>query len=352
MVTYNSAPRQLPLVLQTAYADLLDKLQDDAIAAHVDSGGSFVSKTVKGRRYWYVQSRDAAGKLHQAYVGAETPQLLQRIQRRRATTDAERVRRDIVRALVRGGAAPAVPANVGRVLAALADSGVFRLRAVLVGTVAFLTYGPMLEFRLSGAAAMTEDIDLAQFRAIADAVEDRAPPVLETLQQVEPSFRPITRPLHKLPDSYISDGPTRLKIEFLTPMRGPQEDAPALLPALQTGSQPLRYLDYLIYQERPAAILHGGGVLVNVPEPARYAWHKLIVAQVRRQPEKVPKDLQQAQTLLDVLLSRAPDDIGDAFAELAGARRRHWQKHALEGLDRLDVRVRDAVRQLIGKAMP
>ncbi len=315
----------------------------------MSGGGSFVSKVVKGRRYWYVQTRDHAGKLHQAYVGPHTPDLLRRIEQRRADADAERARRDIVRALVRGGAAPAVPAAVGRVLASLADSGVFRLRAVLVGTVAFQTYGPMPGFRLTGTAAVTEDIDLAQVRSIAGAVEDQVPPVLETLQRVDPSFRAVSRPPHRLADSYVSAGASRLKVGFLTPMRGPDEDAPVALPALRTGAQPLRHLDDLIHQERPAAILHGGGVLVNVPDPARYAWHKLIVSRLRRQPEKVPKDLLQARTLLDVLLARAPGDIADAFADLGTTGRTHWQDHALAGLDRIDAGVRAAVRDLVGK---
>lgn len=83
-----------------------------------------------------------------------------------------------------------------------------------------------------------------------------------------------------------------VKVEFLTPMRGPTEDAPADLPALGTGAQPLRFLDYLIYHEQPAAILYGSGALVNVPDPARYAWHKLIISQRRMvNREKVRKDI-------------------------------------------------------------
>ncbi len=75
-------------------------------------------------------------------------------------------------------------------------------------------------------------------------------------------------------------------------MRGPTEDAPADLPALGTGAQPLRFLDYLIYHEQPAAILYGSGALVNVPDPARYAWHKLIISQRRMvNREKVRKDI-------------------------------------------------------------
>ena len=58
--------------------------------------------------------------------------------------------------------------------------------------------------------------------------------------------------------------------------------APASLPAIGTHAQPLRLLDFLIYEEFPAALLYDAGLLVNVPSPARYAIHELIVAQRHR----------------------------------------------------------------------
>ncbi|MBL3684602.1 hypothetical protein F2981_18295 (plasmid) [Sinorhizobium meliloti] len=54
------------------------------------------------------------------------------------------------------------------------------------------------------------------------------------------------------------------------------------MPALGgAAAQPLRFLDYLIYHPIRAVLLHGAGVLVNVPAPQRYAIHKLIVASRR-----------------------------------------------------------------------
>lgn len=142
----------------------------------------------------------------------------------------------------------------------------------------------MLGVRLSSASVMTEDIDLAQFRSISIAVEDRIPPVLTTLQSVAPTFEAIGCPFSRQSDAYIAA--SKLKVEFLTPMCGPIEDAPVELPALGTASQPLRFLDYLIYQECKPVLPYGGGILVNVPDPVRYAWHNLIVARCRVRPEK------------------------------------------------------------------
>jgi hypothetical protein len=62
------------------------------------------------------------------------------------------------------------------------------------------------------------------------------------------------------------------RVEILIPNRGAERDQ----------SQPLRFLDFLIYDALPAALLHGGGILVNVPRPERYALHKLIVAGIER----------------------------------------------------------------------
>lgn len=345
----------LPLALQTAYADLVDKLLDAAVDTRAREPGSFVPKTVDGKRYWYHQVKRADGQYKQSYLGPETPDLLARIDRHREIVDTTRARRDIVRSLVRGGTVPAPPTRVGKVLEALATSGVFRLRAVLVGTVAYQIYGPMLGVRLGGAALMTEDVDIAQFRSISIAVNDQVPPVLETLQAVEPEFQPVSKPLYeRSPVAFLSSRQGRsgrqeqLKVEFLTPMRGPDEDAPGQLPALGTASQPLRFLDYLIYQERAAAVMYGGGVLVNVPDPARFAWHKLIVSQRRANLAKARKDLLQAQTLLDVLADERPHDVADMWEELGGSGRPNWPGIAMVGLNAIAATVRDKVVDIIG----
>ena len=41
------------------------------------------------------------------------------------------------------------------------------------------------------------------------------------------------------------------------------------------NAAPVRYLDYVLEDAQPAAVVNGGGVLVRVPSPARFAIHKL-----------------------------------------------------------------------------
>jgi hypothetical protein len=65
----------------------------------------------------------------------------------------------------------------------------------------------------------------------------------------------------------------------------------------------------------PAVVLYGAGILVNVPDPARFALHKMLVSQLRpaSQPEKKRKDLAQASSIIAYLLEENPGSLLLAF---------------------------------------
>jgi hypothetical protein len=320
---------ELPLALQTGYAELIELCAAAAAARDFPSRGGFAVKTVKGRRYWYFQAREADGSRRQRYVGPETPQLLERIAAHGRERGGEQARRKIVAALLAAGL-PRPHAASGAVIEALSRAGAFRLRATLVGTAAFQCYCGLLGALFPNRMLLTGDVDIAQFRDVSVAVEDEMAPALEVLRGVDGSFRPVPYAFDQSKAaSYVSAG--GLRVEFLAPNRGPDRDAPVSLPALGTDAQPLRFLDYLIRNPVRAVVLHGSGVLVDVPAPERFAWHKLIVARRRREgATKVEKDVAQAQALIGVLAERRPYDLRDAWVELA-ARGPQWRKLAQEG---------------------
>src|SRR5260370_42323877 len=111
---------RLPESVQSLYAELLDQLRiADAEAAVNGLRGSFVSKEIRGRTYWYVQKSEGARK-RQIYLGAESPQLLDRIrvaaERRSGAAADENRQRELVAMLAAGGmvresaaVAPVVP---------------------------------------------------------------------------------------------------------------------------------------------------------------------------------------------------------------------------------------------------
>src|SRR3984893_7305806 len=297
-----------PLVAQTTYAELLERCAAAAFSDAFTEEGAFTVKTVKARRYWYFQTRTGEART-QRYVGAETPELLERITNHRESRDDERERRALVSTLVRSFNLPRPIPEIGDIIAALAKAGVFRLRGILVGTVAYQTYSAMLGVRLAAASLQTGDVDIAQFKNVSVAVGDSTPPVLDILKEVDKSFRAVPHVVdgRRVTSYAVKGGP---RVDFLTPNEGGETGQPQTLPALQTDAQPLRFLDYLIYEPEPAVILHQAGIYVQVPAPARYAIHKLIVSRRRREGlAKRDKDLQQAEALLEALVEKRPHDL-------------------------------------------
>ena len=234
-------------------------------------------------------------------------------------------------------------------MAALARAGVFRLRGVLVGPIAYQTYAGMLGTRLPAAAIQTADIDVAQFADISDAVDDHTDDVLAVLRAVDPSFRPV--PHLRSPNAVSYEAAAGLRVDFLTPDRGRDRDAPVTLPAFGTNAQPLPFLDFLIANPEPAVVLHGAGIFVTVPAPERYAVHKLIIAGRRRGGDpKQEKDLWQAQTLMNVLLDARPAAFRAAWQEAAG-RGKTWLRLMGEGLARFQhPAMRDRVLAAVGSS--
>jgi hypothetical protein len=326
---------------------LLERCRAAAFSDAFANDGTFTPKTVKGRRYWYFQENSQKGR-GQKYVGPETPALLERIARHARAKSDERERRALVSTLIRSFRLPGPPAEIGNVLAFLAQVGVFRLRAVLVGTLAYQTYSAMLGEPLSSSAMLTDDIDIAQFKDVSLAVDDEIPPMLDVLKDADRTFEPIPH-LHgpQQATSYRAKG--GLRVDFLTPHRGADTDVPQELPALQTKAEPLRFLDFLIREPEDAVILHGSGILLSVPSPHRYAVHKLVISRRRRAGSaKSDKDILQAQTLLDVLAKKRPFDLKTAFEE-AYDRGNAWRQAIEDSMTRLDPSARDAILAAIGE---
>jgi hypothetical protein len=336
------------LVVQTTYAELLERCAAASFRDAFSENGSFTSKTVKGRRYWYFQAQTGKGR-SQRYVGPETPKLLERIERHKEIRDDERERRSLVSTLVRSYGLPAPASPIGDVIAALARAGIFRLRSVLIGTVAYQCYPAMLGMKLPGALLQTSDVDIAQFTDVSLATGDQTAPMLSVLKEVDKSFREIP---HTAGNGFVASYVDRrgLRVEFLTPNVGPDTDTPQSLPALQTAAQPLRFLDFLIHEPEQAVVLHGGGVLALVPTPERYAVHKLILS-VRRRTGNVKrdKDLKQAQTLIEPLLEKRPRELSAAWEE-AFARGPTWRQLLLTGMSRLEPDARDLLLTALGRA--
>lgn len=340
---------KFPLIVQTSYAELVDQLRVTAIS-DFPKGTTFRKRTIAGRSYWYAQPPSGIdGRPLEQYLGPDTPELAKSIdeaKRNKILHDGQKI---IIRGLIASGL-PAPDPLTGHLLNALAHEGLFRLRGVIIGTVAFQAYSGLLGVRLSGQAMRTADMDIAQDYGISLAIDDRVKrPLLEILQDVEPEFRPvssISKPTAA--SSFVNlEG---YRVDVLTTNRGSDRLVPVKLPSLQTEALPLRHLDFLLRDYVEAAVLTRCGVLVNVPDPARFAIHKLMVATMRRESgdnlAKINKDIFQAGQLVEVFFFlRRQEELTRVYEE-ACQRGSSWQQKLQQGIAMLSNDQRELMSNL------
>ena len=327
--------RKISLAAQTVFAELLQRCLDAEFDEAFSERGNFRRRLKRNRYYWYFQW-DQGGRKHEKYVGPVTDKsITDRVKRFQDIKSDFKQRREMVRALIATGLqTPQFP--VGEVVDAFWRAGFFRLRGVLVGTVAYGCYAPVLGVRLPAASLRTDDADFAQFGGVSENIGESLAPPIEILRGVDDSFREAPDMNDPLVTSrYVNqDG---FKVEFLTPNRGADahQSKPAKMKALAgSGAQPLRHLDYLIHQPERSVILHSGGVPVTVPRAERYAVHKLIVAVERRDQVKSVKDIAQAEGLIDALVQRRGLELGEAWLDAWSVGER-WREKLTRGRDRL-----------------
>ena len=345
---------RLPESVNTLYAELFE-LAIHAEATRAAAGippGSFVSKEIRGQTYWYLQ-QSVGGEKTQQYLGPESPTLLGwmdkvREARGELAEDTELLGR--LASMLAAGGAHIENAAMIRVLELLADAGVFRLGGVLVGTHAFSTTANLLGVRFEHQSLKTQDVDIAQDPAIAVALLDREPraDIAEALTGSELPFHAVPSLDPRRPSTSFKIRGRELRVDFLTPLRGPDSSRPVFLKSLQVSAFPLRLLDYLIETPVQAIVLgRRRPVLVQVPEPARFVLHKLWTSGRRdvSSHAKVAKDLRQAGQLAEVLLDERPDDLTRAWQAL----KRHGKarRQIRRTLEKLEGSVGEALGELL-----
>jgi hypothetical protein len=121
-----------------------------------------------------------------------------------------------------------------------------------------------------------------------------------------------------------------LIVEFLVPERGKGSDKPYQLKNLGVNAQPLRYLDFLTANTMRVKI---DNMIVNVPHPAAFALHKLIIARRRGKKHKSDKDIQQALMIFDFFKKKG-DFI--KLRRIFESMHKKWQRDVLGNLRILD----------------
>lgn len=326
----------LSATAQTAYAQLFDVAQATDLTRSIASlRGSFASKQVKDKTYWYFQYTDISGKLRQSYVGPDS-EALHQLMAKRSKANGSVSLEALAQSAIALGCSPALPAHF-RVVRRLSEYGFFRAGGVLIGTHAFLTFGNMQGMRW-GDAQRTQDVDFAHAGkqlsiALPANLEINTPAAIESLEM---GFLPLTGMDGKPGGSWFSPRDPDFQLDFVTPLhRG--GNAAYTHPQLGIVLQPLKFMEYLLEGLQQAVLLCAeGAVLVNVPNPARYALHKLIVTGERPPTRAVKsnKDILQSAALLAGYRDGSVQPVVEAWKDLL-ARGPGWRSRAKHGLSAL-----------------
>ena len=323
---------ELSLTAQTAYA----QIQDAALAEHVSRSvaqlhGNFARKSIKGRDYWYFVFREGH-RLRQIYVGPDEPRVSTLVRKKRDTAPSQV--EILARACVAHGATTVMAKHL-RLINRLTDFGFFRAGGVLIGTHAFIAYSNMLGVKWQ-SGDRTMDVDLAvPGRNVSIALPD-APEVNlhDVLTSFEAGFIPTQTFAGDAGPTYTLKGEPDLQLDFLTTL-GRGGDKPRRIDTLAVTAQPLKFMEYLLEVPAQTVLLDTTGhyTVVNVPEPARYAVHKLIVHGERsaRQRTKARKDLEQAAALFQWHGVNDPRKLRQAWRD-ARARGPGWRTRLHAGL--------------------
>ncbi|MEO1638620.1 MAG: GSU2403 family nucleotidyltransferase fold protein [Pseudomonadota bacterium] len=317
-----------------AYHDLLSSLHDEVL---MEIRGTPTKVTRNAKAYWYDTFRIGTD-VRKTYIGEDTPELTARLGRLsdlRAEAEARQDNRTRLIRILRAEGFMRLDAATGSLLSAMAKAGVFRLGGTIMGTHAFRLYEGELGIRYRfDDTAQTRDMDIASFERLSLALEDVVSPRLQDVFR-DFAFDPVPslRPEHVWRWKQTRN---ELMVEFLTPSFEPDETVKPLA-ALGVVAHSLHHLNYLIEAPIKAAVPYRSGVLVQIPQPERYAVHKLIVAD-RRQggPDalKSSKDRAQAAFLIAALAEDRPDELREAY-QTARDNGPKWQKRLDNSLSKM-----------------
>lgn len=333
---------------QNAYADLFDSVLAESVTNSVAGlNGSFGTKNVHQKKYWYFQYRDIDSKVRQIYIGPDNEKIRQLIEIHQSH-EAMPIRR-LADAAVALGCNPVLPKHF-RVIKRLSEYGFFRRGGILVGTHAFLTMCNMLG--ISPAERMqTQDVDFAHAgKNISIALPANIKVETRTaLESLEMGLIPISTFSGAEGARYLNPSDPAFMVDFLT-SKISRKDEPIYLEGLAVALQPLKFMEFSMRDTTQAVALgNRDAVLVNIPRPDRYAVHKLIVAAERKISEtaKINKDVRQANVLIQYYLDFRPDEIFETCKE-AKDNGPGWEKRLRSGIAKLKKINLNASESLLG----
>lgn len=197
----------------------------------------------------------------------------------------------------------------------------------------------------------TQDIDLAATRVLHVAVPQTEADLPHALNALNMGFLPVPGLNPRDPETSFKVRGQELRVDLLTPSGGSRDGKPVMISRLKAAAKPLELLDYLLEAPVPAPLVNGGATLVNVPDPARFALHKLMVSGRRQvfEQTKAGKDRQQAGEIIATLYEDRRGDLTLAV-EALNKRPSAWRTRLKRELAKLPEKLK-AARTMILKGL-
>jgi len=300
--------------LQTLYSSVVERASTQA-EVPLHSPGSVAQKTVAGKTYIYWRVYLASGKHKETSLGrAGAPSTDAALETKQVESAELRALATDVQVLRKAGFAAADNSSA-LTLATLFNAGIFSHGGVLVGSHAFGALLNSLGVRLAANYA-TEDIGIGSAGSISVAIpEDRS--FLDILRDSSVPFFEVPELDRRKPSTSFKARGKPLKVDLL--VRGTEAHVTKPLPEIRAHATGLPYFRYLVSNAARGFVLGKEHVIpVTLPDPARFALHKLIVSTLRDPSRalKADKDRRQAAVLIDALTEKFPDWLTGAADEL------------------------------------
>ncbi len=330
----------LSIETRTLHAEMMERLAVREAQRNICSlAGTFTTKTINGTEYVYFLHSSPGGTRRNICVGKRTEtldQLLHQHKLGRAEEAGDPIGIRELSLQLKAGRVATADHAIARIIRELADGSVFHAGGVLVGTQSFACIGNILGVIWDRTTLGTQDIDIAADKNLCIAIPDISADVPKILESLNMGFFPVPTLNRKHPSTSFSIRKSPVRVDMLTPMHKNNTE-PVRISRFNAAAAPLRFLDYLIEDPIPGAVINGDAIAVRIPQPIRYALHKLIVSQERdvTAGAKKNKDLWQAHQILEYFKSERPLDIIPAWDDLI-ARGSGWQKKASRGLTEME----------------
>lgn len=295
--------------LQTLYVDLIQQAESAPVA------GTVYQRARDGISYHYAKVPVGAVRIDSFLGKVGDPSADAQADAMTRGMELAKGRRRTVSMLKSAGLAG--PDRIlGAVLDAIAHAGLFKDGAVLVGTSAYMLLEPFVGRRLPAPTLMTGDLDLATVNLALSAQPPE--PIEAILRRADPTFEAVLQIDPRQPAARFRNAQGYL-VDLLAQTRK-RDERTIKLRNLGAGAEPLQHMAWLIEQPVTAVALWGAGVAVRIPQPARFAVHKLIIAQRRHATDRIKrqKDLAQADAMMNALYVTDPFGLDDAIEDARG----------------------------------